>query len=160
MTAQLHPDLGDLALLLGIWKGEGHGDYPTIERFAYSEEVTIGHVGKPFLSYAQRTRRIGDHPEAGSPLHAEVGYFRPAGPGRVELVIAQPTGVVEIHEGTFIDGVMDLEHVALTTTSTAKDITGVERRIRLDGDELRYELWLTAVGQPHQWHLSATLRRS
>lgn len=160
MAPELHPDLADLAPLIGVWRGEGHGDYPTIEGFEYAEEVTIADVGKPFLTYVQRTKRIGEHPDAGQPLHAEAGYFRPAGPGRVELVIAQPTGVVEIHEGTFSGGVMDLTPRSLSTTTTAKEITAVERRWRLDGEELSYELWLRAVGQPHQWHLSATLRRT
>ncbi len=160
MEPDLHPDLEHLAALVGVWRGHGHGDYPTIDGFEYTEEVTIGHVCKPFLTYTQRTRRSGEHPEAGVPLHAEAGYFRPAGPGRIELVLAQPSGVVEIHEGTFADGVMTLAPTALATTSTAKEIDAVARKIRVEGDVLSYEVWLTAVGQPHQWHLSAALQRS
>ncbi len=159
MAPELHPDLADLAPLVGTWAGSGRGDYPTIEAFHYTEEIIFGHTGKPFLSYVQRTKRAGDHPDAGLPLHTETGYLRPAGPGRVELIVAQPTGVVEVHEGTFVGGVMDLVGKAVATTSTAKDVSGVERRFRLSGDELTYELWMTAVGQPHTWHLSATLHR-
>ena len=160
MTAPaLHPDLAELAMLIGTWRGKGHGTYPTIERFDYVEEVTIDHVGKPFLSYAQRTRRAGDHPEAGVPLHAESGYWRPARPGGVELVIAQPSGIVEVDEGTIRGSIIHVTGTTIATTTTAKEVSSVERRIEVEGDVLSYELWLGAVGQEHQLHLTATLRR-
>jgi THAP4-like, heme-binding beta-barrel domain len=30
-------------LLAGVWRGEGHGQYPTIKAFAYGEEITFTH---------------------------------------------------------------------------------------------------------------------
>jgi hypothetical protein len=155
----LHPDVEPLACLLGTWRGEGAGSYPTIEQFRYSEEVTFAHVGKPFLAYRQATVNLG----TGLPAHAEAGYWRPAGPGRVELVMAHPTGIVEIEEGTVEpqgDGTeLHLRSTAVAGSSTAKSVVTLERRFRVAGDTLRYELAMGAVGQPHQHHLRAELRR-
>jgi THAP4-like, heme-binding beta-barrel domain len=151
----LHPDAEPLAFLLGTWRGEGHGHYPTIEPFDYVEEITFGHVGKPWLAYQQRTR----HATEDRPLHAESGYLRPVGLGRLEVVMAYPTGHVEVADGT-IDGTgIDWKTRTLVATGTAKRVDEVKRTLRVDGDLLSYEMAMAAVGVPLTPHLSATLRR-
>jgi hypothetical protein len=121
----LHPELEPLAGLLGTWRGEGAGEYPTISPFRYGEELRFWHVGKPFLAYAQRTWS----PEDGRPLHAETGYWRAKPGGTVELVLAHPTGIVEVQEG------------------------------HQDGGRLTYTIAMAAVGQPLTHHLAAELHR-
>jgi hypothetical protein len=155
----LHPNVQELATLLGTWAGRGAGVYPTIEPFEYTEEVVFSHVGKPFLAYAQKTKAVAD----GRPLHAETGYLRVPQPGRVELVLAHPNGITEIDTGTYtVTGeVIDIELSSTTigVAPTAKEVTVVGRSFRLDGDELSYALRMGAVGQPLQDHLTAVLHR-
>jgi hypothetical protein len=159
VPAELHPDLEELAPLLGTWAGRGSGEYPTIEPFDYLEEVVFSHVGKPFLVYGQKTRAATD----GKPLHAETGYLRVPQPAQIELILAHPTGITEIEVGTYTvtGNVIELEMIAssIGLSPTAKDVTALGRSFRLDGDELSYSLRMGAVGHPVQHHLSAVLHR-
>ncbi len=158
-TPPLHPDIEPYAFMLGTWRGRGEGSYPTIDDFAYNEEITFGHVGKPFVAYGQKTR----HADSGAPLHAEAGYWRFPAPGGVELVLAHPTGLLESLSGTIeltADGAqIDLACPEVITTASAVDVERTVRRFRFEGDTVSYDLAMAAVGQPLTHHLTATLRR-
>ena len=155
---QLHPDLQPWQALLGTWTGSGSGSYPTIEPFDYTEEVTFGHVGKPFLAYGQKTR----HATTGLPLHAETGYWRPVGAEGVEVVLSHPSGLLEMQAGTFDGTTIELRSSTVVGTPTAKPVAEVHRRFELvdGGTVLRYDLSMAAMGLPLTHHLSAELRRS
>jgi len=153
----MHPDVEPIGFLLGTWRGEGHGEYPTIESFDYGEEIRFAAVpGKPFLTYQQRTWALDDQ----RPLHAECGYWRPKPGGNLEVVLAHPTGVAEIEEGMVAGEIISLVATSIGRTATAKQVTGLSRRFELvGGDVLRYEVQLAAVGEPLQGHLTAELKR-
>ncbi|MFA9444198.1 FABP family protein [Egicoccus sp. AB-alg6-2] len=159
-SADLHPSLTPLAPLLGTWAGEGEGHYPTIAAFRYREQVSFTHVGKPFLVYAQRTA----HPDSGAPMHAEVGYLRivadvdPTSVA-VEFVLAHPTGIVEVEEGRFADGVIELRTTTVGRTATAKQVRSLRRRFVLDADVLAYDVWMAHADTPETHHLQARLHR-
>src|ERR1700712_5016778 len=148
MPPDLHPNLEELAPLLGTWAGRGAGEYPTIQPFEYLEEVVFTHVGKPFLVYGQKTKSLAD----GRPLHAETGFLRVPQPGHVELVLAHPNGITEIEVGGYSvqDNIIELELVTTDVglTPTAKEVTALGRSLRLDGEELSYSLRMGAVGPP------------
>ena len=155
----LHPTMTVLEPLLGIWAGPGAGEYPTIPSFRYLESITFGHVGKPFLSYAQHTKNLDD----GRPLHAETGYVRIPAPGRVEWVLAHPTGIVEIMEGPLAvtnDGALTMTLTStISRTSTAKAVAEMARTFTLRDGELSYTVQMAAMGLQLQHHLSAALRK-
>jgi hypothetical protein len=153
----LHPEVAPLAWLLGTWRGEGEGSYPTIQSFRYGEELRFWHAGKPFLAFAQRTWALDD----GRPLHAESGYWRPQPEGRLELVLAEPSGLASIYEGRITDDGAELATATIVRARTAKEVTRVERSYRRRGDDLlAFSMAMAAVGQPMTHHLAAELRRA
>ena len=151
----LHGDVAPLGFLLGTWSGEGEGDYPTVSPFGFTEESVFWHVGKPFIGYSQRTWSGDD----GRPSHAESGYWRCPGPGRVELVVAHPNGIVEVSEGHCDRSTIILMSTAVARTSSAKDVSALARRITVESDVLTYTVEMAAVGVPLGFHLRARLRR-
>ena len=150
-----HGDLAPIAWLLGTWRGEGVGGYPTMEDFRYGEEVTFRHNGKPFLSYTQRTWSLDD----GRPLHAESGYWRPQPGNGLEVVLAHPTGIVEVYYGTVAFSRIELTTDLVARTTSAKEVTALKRLYGHVEGRLMYAVDMAAVGQPLQPHLSATLDR-
>ncbi|MGH2635614.1 MAG: FABP family protein [Actinomycetota bacterium] len=156
MALAVDPQLLELSFLLGVWRGEGEGAWPGAEPFTYGEELTFEHVGDAFLLYAQRSWSLDDE----SPIHFERGFLRPAGPGRVELVLAHPIGVTEVAEGTVHDGVIDTVSTAVGLTGSASPVTELTRRIEVVGDELRYELHMATRDVALISHVRSHLSRA
>jgi len=150
LPAEVEP----LAWLLGTWRGEGAGGYPTVDDFTYVEETTFVCPGKPFVAYRQATW----DPD-GAPLHSEVGYLRPQGGGALEAVVAEPIGVVEVYAGTVSDREIDLVSTHVARTPSATEVTALRRSLRLEDGVLHVRLEMEAVGQPMGFHLAAELRR-
>ncbi|HEY7756079.1 MAG TPA: FABP family protein [Actinomycetota bacterium] len=155
MPPEPHADLASLSFLLGTWRGEGEGEWPRGEPFAYGEELTFEHAGEPYLLYAQRSWTLDDE----EPIHFERGFFLPAGPGRVELVLAHPLGIAEVAEGTVADGVIEVETTAVALTGTAKAVTELSRRIVAERDVLRYELHMAMRDIALTSHVRSRLSR-
>ena len=143
-----------LALLLGTWRGEGNGTFPTMAPFRYEEEIRIEDVGGD-VAYFQRAW----DPASGMVLHAEAGIWRVTGNGRIVATIAQARRT-EVSEGTIGDGEIEL---ASTTTGAAvgvRPVASSRRSYRLNGDELSYEYAMATgnMGQAER-HLAARVSR-
>ena len=151
----LHDSVAHLAFLLGTWRGRGRGGYPTIEPFEYEEEIAFDHVGDEYLAYAQRSWS----PDDGSPIHLERGFLRPGGEGRVELTVAHVLGVTEVAEGPVGPTSFSVSSIWVGRTASGSDVTALERRYRVEGDVLTYQLDMATGTTPLGRHLTAELRR-
>src|SRR5256885_4373244 len=132
----LHEDLRQIAFLLGTWRGEGDGDYPTTQPFRFREELRFEDVGDTFLLFSQQSWAL----PGGEPLHFERGVLRPAGPGRVELTLAHPLGVAEVSEGSVEGTSIELASTSVARTSTGSPVASLARRYHVQDDVLSYEV--------------------
>jgi hypothetical protein len=156
MALAVHPDLSELTFLIGTWRGVGDGEWPRGEPFTYGEELTFEHAGDAYLLYAQRSWSLDDQ----EPIHFERGFVRPAGPGRVELVLAHPLGIAEVAEGTVQDGVVEVRTTSISRTSSAKTVTELSRRMEGRDDQLRYELHMAMHDIGLTSHVRSRLSRA
>jgi hypothetical protein len=154
VSVELPVALEPIAFLLGIWRGEGEGEYPGVDPFRYTEELSFEHVGDAFLLVTGSSWT----PE-GEPLHFERGTLRPVDGGRVDLTLAHPIGVAEVAEGTVEGTSVSLSSTAIVRTATGAPVTEVARRYRLEGDDLTYELDMAMEGVERTFHVRATLGR-
>lgn len=159
LRGALAVELEPLGFLLGSWSGQGTASYPTMERdVAYAERLVFEHVGDPFLLYVQESWALDD----GTPLHFERGSLRPGGEDALELVLAHPAqGVTEIAHGRLHGTSFELstEEGAVANTKTGDHVIAVERRYRVWGDVLTYEVRMGTASVETTLHLVAELRR-
>nr|WP_281363243.1 FABP family protein [Nocardioides perillae] len=156
----MHPDCGPVAWMLGTWRGNGKGDYPTIEAFDYGQELIFTHDGRPFFHYMARSWIVDADGQKLREGAIETGFLRCRGEGKVELLLTHHTGIAEIWYGEADGGKLELTTDAVVRTESAKEVTGGKRLYgNVEGD-LLYAVDLAAVGQPLQPHLWARLQRA
>lgn len=157
-----HPLLTPVLQLLGTWYGQGRGEYPTLAQdFTYAQEVSFSHDGRPFLHYEARAWIVDPDGTPVRPAARETGWWRLQADGRVEALISQPTGIVEIAAGTAAGDTVELTTGEVALTPTAKQVDATRRRYDLTSDDtLTFTHAMAAVGEPLQHHLSARLSRT
>jgi hypothetical protein len=156
----LHADVVPLAFLLGHWQGNGHGDYPTIEKFSFAQELAFTHDGRPFLHYLSRTWLLDEDGESVRPLAVETGFFRPQPNGEIEVLLTHPTGVAEIYYGTVDGAKIELRTDAVARTASAQEYTAGQRLYGLVEGDLLWTFDMAAMGQSLQSHIWARLQRA
>lgn len=146
--------------LLGTWRGEGVGGYPTLEAdFRYAEEMTFACYGKPVIEFHSESWSVDDD----RPLARQAGFWRPVGADRLEVVLSIASGLVEVFYGGLVNDPAG-SHVELTSdviahTETAKQVQADKRLYAVRGGKLMYAMEMAAAGQQLQPHLSAALDR-
>lgn len=173
-AAELPELVRPFAFLLGTWRGEGVGGYPTLEAdFPFGEQITFGCYGKPVISFTSESWALDD----GRPLARQMGFWRPQPPAApsaespdgadsgpaLEVVMTVAAGLVEVFYGRLVNGPAG-EHVELESdlighTATAKQVAKDTRLYAVRGGKLMYAMEMAAVGQGLQAHLSAALDR-
>lgn len=156
---ELHGDLAPLTFLLGTWRGLGVGGYPTIDSFAFDQEIVFSHVGKPFLVYTSRSWIIDDEGGQVRPGGMETGFWRPRPNGQVEVLLSHPTGISEIWVGDVTGTKIELRTDVVARTESAKEVTAGHRLYGLVDGELMWAYDMAAVGQQLTPHLSARLQK-
>ncbi|GAA2628659.1 FABP family protein [Dactylosporangium fulvum] len=163
----LHPALLGMLPLVGVWRGRGQGDYPTIEGdgFHYGQEVRFSHDGRPFLLYESRSWVIDVDGNPIRPANRETGWWRPVlvdgkPTDEIEVLLSQPTGIMELYIG-HAKGTTQWQMAtdAVVRTATAKEVRAAKRLYGIVEGALLYAIDLAAMGQPLQPHLSARLER-
>lgn len=156
-----HPDLLPLLPLVGVWRGTGRGGYPTIADFDYGQQVVFAHDGRPVLRYESRAWLLGPDGTVLRPAAREVGWWRPgASPEEFEVLLAHPTGVVEVYLGRVLGATQwELSTDVVARTATAKEVTANHRLYGIVDGALLYAVDMAAVGQGSTPHLSARLER-
>jgi hypothetical protein len=160
----LHPALRGLVPFIGVWRGRGSGEYPTIEPFEYAQEIRISHDGRPFVFYEARAWLVTADGEAIRPASREVGWWRVMmaddGPtDEIEAMFCLPTGIMELHLGVLDGTKLRMATDKVVRTSTAKEVTGGQRLYGIVDRDLLYAQDMAAVGQPLRPHLAAKLTR-
>ncbi|KFK42333.1 hypothetical protein AALP_AA2G242800 [Arabis alpina] len=154
VSPPLHPSVASLSYLLGTWRGQGEGKYPTIPSFHYGEELCFSHSGKPVIAYTQKTWKL----ETKEPMHSESGYFRPKLDGSIEVVIAQSTGLVEVQKGRYD---VDDQSIILKSdlVGNASKVKEISREFGLVNGKLSYVVQMSTTTNHLQPHLEAMLEK-
>lgn len=155
----LHPDCAPIAWMLGTWRGNGHGDYPTIEKFEFAQESIFVHDGRPFFHYMSRAWIVDAEGEKVRDAAIETGFFRPKPGGELEVVLTHSTGYSEIWYGTAGDAKVEIVTDAIARTATAKDVAAGQRLYGYVEGDLLWTYDMAAMGQALQPHLWARLQR-
>ncbi|GAA4539121.1 FABP family protein [Amycolatopsis samaneae] len=162
---RLGPNLNDACLallpLVGVWRGEGEIDYPTIDGpRKFAQQLTIAHDGRPFLYHEARSWLLDDEGNVIRPAARETGFWRPQEDDTIELLLTHSSGIVELYYGKPLNQTSwELGTDAVIRTATAKDVTAAKRLYGLVNGDLGYVEERAMVGQDMQPHASALLRR-
>lgn len=153
-----------LGVLHGCWKGNGKGQYPTIDPFEYQENLCFEFdASYPLIHYDQKTVLLPTM----EPSHWESGFIRVLESGLIEIANAQTGGRVEVLHGQLDSGSLSKEEFKIEFTSAvlANDprLIQTKRVLSVKGHVLHYAQWMSTNTTPEPMllpHLEAVLTRT
>lgn len=163
LDPDLPPELAPLAWLVGRWEGAGVVGYPTMESMQFGQEIECTHDGRPFLAWRSRTWLLDAAGNQVRPLATELGFWRPlteqSDGSNVELLLAHPTGVVEMYAGVAQPARIEVRTDGVMRSPAAKEYSAGARMYGLVSGNLMWVMDMAAMGEPLQSHVSAELKR-
>jgi hypothetical protein len=160
--APLSDQLLALLPLVGVWRGTGTGAVAsTGDEFAFGQQLSFAHDGRPFLVYESRTWLVDAAGDLIRLAFRETGYWRPgARPDDIEVALATAAGIVEVFAGTAGELQWEIMSTSAGGTRTARAVIGERRLYALVDDDLAYasELHVPGAGG-FTPHLTARLER-
>lgn len=123
--------------------------------------------GRPFLEYRSMSWIVDEDNERIRPAATETGYWRPRPDNGVELLLAHPTGFVELWIGRVevtamrdarITGArIELTTDAVVRTQSAKEVNAGHRLYGLVEGRLLHTYDMAAMGHPLTNHLAIAM---
>src|SRR6476659_5284421 len=164
MQFTLDPDLprelAPLAWLIGRWEGAGVVGYPTIESAHFGQEIEVTHDGRGVLKWESKAWILDSENGAKvRPAAVESGCWRPLENGEVELLLAHPTGILQLYYSKIEPAKIQLKTDGVLRAPGAKEYNAATRMYGLVDSNLLWVMDMAAVGQELQSHVSATLKR-
>jgi hypothetical protein len=161
------PEISDALLsvlpLLGEWHGEGvlsGGAAGSAQDLHFGQWIRFSHDGRGFLAYESRTWRLTDDGKIVGPDVRESGFWRPRGEDDVELLVANPDGLVEIYVGRARTTTSwELSTDVLARTPDAPDVSRAVRLYGIVEGALMYAVDRAAGDEPLRPTMSARLER-
>lgn len=137
IPSDLNPALMPLAWLIGVWRGNGHGNWPDKGEFEYGIQIEFADNGSDSLHYLAQTYEVDADGKPVAPLSMETGFWRP-NEKELEVVLAAPQGRAEVWAGKIDGAKIELTTDLVASTNTAKpEVTGGHRLYgQVEGDLL------------------------
>lgn len=162
LDTDLPHELAPLAWLIGRWEGAGVAGYPDVESVNFGQEVECRHEGGSFLTWSSQCWELDADGNKQAPLASETGYWRPSSddkPEEVELLLAHPTGIIEMYAGAAETAKIQLRTDAVLRSPSAMEYTAANRLYGYVNSNLMWAMDMAARGHPMSSHMSAELKR-
>lgn len=159
---ELHPQCRPVAPLVGVWRGKGLAQYPSLlGEFPYGQQITFAHDGRPFLVYEARAWLLNPAGQVLRPAAREVGWWRVEEDETIEVVLAHMFGICEIYYGGRTgETAWELRSATVARTDSARETTAAARLYGIvENGDLAYVEERALRGLPMKPHLSAQLKR-